>query len=135
MPHRARRRIASGTTRENFMRYLMAAICGLLFCLPQALADPVGRYDVDGTNPGGGSRYEGTVAVEKTGQTYRVVWDVDGTRYVGTGIGDDKFIAVSYSSGNSTGLALYGHDANGIWVGIWTYANGREIGSERWIPR
>ena len=117
------------------MRNVTALVCGSLLGVTCAVADPVGRYDVDGTNPGGGSAYRGTVAVEKTGQTYRVIWDVGGTRYVGTGIGDDKFIAVSYRSGNNTGLALYGHDANGIWIGIWTYAGGREIGSERWVPR
>jgi hypothetical protein len=95
----------------------------------------VGRYRVEGTNPGGGSGYTGTVAVEKNGETYRVTWDVDGTRYVGTAIGDDKFLAVSYRSGNNTGLCLYGKDANDLWVGIWTYAGGRELGSERWTPR
>ena len=117
------------------MRQVAVLACAAALSITQALADPVGRYEVEGTNPGGGSRYTGTVAVEKTGQTYRVIWDVGGTRYIGTGIGDDKFIAVSYRSGTNTGLALYGHDSNGIWIGIWTYAGGREIGSERWIPR
>jgi hypothetical protein len=116
------------------MRFF-AIVCGLLLCVGTALADPVGRYDVDGTNPGSASRYSGTVTVERTGETYRVVWDVAGTRYVGTGIGDDKFIAVSYRSGDSIGLALYGHEGNGVWKGIWTYANGRQVGSERWLPR
>ena len=41
--------------------------------------------------------------VEKTGQTYRVIWVVAGTRYVGTGIGNKDFIAVSYKAGNDTG--------------------------------
>jgi hypothetical protein len=99
------------------------------------IADPAGRYDVEGANPGSGSSYQGTVAVEKTGSTYRVIWQIGGTRYIGTGIGDDKFIAVTYRSGDNTGLALYGSDGNGIWRGIWTYAGGREIGSERWIQR
>ena len=62
-------------------------------------ADPVGTYDVQGSNPGGGSSYRGTVTVEKTGETYRVVWVVGGTRYVGTGIGNREFLAVSYRSG------------------------------------
>ena len=116
------------------MRFL-GILCGFLLSAGVAFADPVGRYDVDGTNPGNGSRYTGTVTVEKTGDTYRVIWDVAGSRYVGTGIGDGDFIAVSYRSGDSIGLAMYGHESNGVWKGIWTYANGRQVGAERWLPR
>jgi hypothetical protein len=94
-------------------------------------ADPVGRYSLEGANPGGGSSYGGTVSVEQTGETYRVIWVVAGTRYVGTGIGNRDFIAVSYRSGSDTGLALYGADG-GNWKGIWTYANGRTVGAEVW---
>jgi hypothetical protein len=94
-------------------------------------ADPVGRYSVEGANPGGKGKYSGTVTVEKTGETYRVIWVVGGTRYIGTGIGDKDFLAVSYRSGDSTGLALYGSDG-GNWAGVWTYAGGREVGPEIW---
>jgi hypothetical protein len=114
------------------MRLAAAAVLALLST--PVLADPVGRYELEGTNPGSSSNYSGTVAVERTGETYRVVWNVGGTRYVGTGIGDKDFLAVSYRSGNDTGLALYGND-NGNWTGIWTYANGRQLGSERWSRR
>ena len=48
--------------------------------------------------------------VTRTGQTYRVVWVVGNARYVGTGIGNREGLAVSYKSGNSSGLALYGAD-------------------------
>src|SRR4051812_45754734 len=97
-------------------------------------ADPEGDYRVEGTNPGGGGSYSGTVTVEKTGETYRVVWVVGGTRYIGTGIGNKDFIAVSYRSGSSTGLALYGEDG-GNWLGVWTYADGKQVGAERWSRR
>jgi len=100
-----------------------------------AFADPVGHYSVTGTNPGGKSTYSGEVVVERTGDTYRVVWDIGNARFVGTGIGNKDFIAVSYSSGNQTGLALYSDDGNGAWAGVWTYAGGKQIGTERWEPR
>ena len=103
----------------------------LLWATAAFAADPVGTYDVEGANPGGGGQYHGTVTVEKTGETYRVVWIVGSTRYVGTGIGNKEFIAVSYRSGNDTGLALYGADG-GHWTGIWTYAGGRQVGPEAW---
>lgn len=115
------------------MRALTAFISAIAIMWNAAAfaADPVGSYEVEGTNPGGGGSYSGTVSVERTGQTFRVIWVVGGTRYVGTGIGDHDFLAVSYKSDNDTGLALYGSDG-GNWKGIWTYAGGRQIGAEMW---
>ncbi len=113
------------------MRLLVAAVALALSAAAAFAADPVGNYSVEGTNPNGGSSYSGTVEIQKTGQTYRVVWVVGSTRYVGTGIGNKDFIAVSYRSGNDTGLALYGSDG-GNWRGIWTYAGGRDVGTEIW---
>lgn len=114
------------------MRHMLAVGAALVWSAAAAFAaEPVGTYSVEGTNPGSGSRYHGTVSVERTGQTYRVVWVVGGTRYVGTGIGDKDFIAVSYRSGGDTGLALYGADG-GNWAGVWTYAGGRQVGAEVW---
>jgi hypothetical protein len=116
------------------MRMLLAIAAALLFSVTAAFADPVGKYDVKGTNPGSDKIYSGTVTVERTGETYKVVWVIDGTRYVGTGIGDKEFISVSYKSGNNTGLALYGTEGDG-WLGVWTYAGGTQMGAERWTRR
>lgn len=113
------------------MRRALLALAAIAASMP-AFADPVGNYRVEGTNPGNNTPYRGTVKVERTGETYRVVWVVGGTTYVGTGIGNKDFLAVSYRSGDSTGLALYG-DTGGDWLGVWTYANGRQVGSERWV--
>jgi hypothetical protein len=97
-------------------------------------ADPVGHYQVSGNNPSGGSQYTGEVTVSKTGDTFKVVWIIDGTTYVGTGLGNEDFIAVSYKSGDQTGLALFGPD-NADWKGIWTYAGGKTIGAEKWTRK
>jgi hypothetical protein len=113
------------------MRTLLVAVALVCSTVLAFAADPVGTYRVTGTNPGGGSSYHGTVKVTPTGKTYRVVWVVGGTRYVGTGIGTHDGLAVSYTSGNSTGLALYGADG-GNWEGVWTYSGGRDMGTEVW---
>jgi hypothetical protein len=115
-------------------RLLTAAAVLALGTTAVFAADPVGTYVLEGANPGGGSKYTGTVTVERTGETYRVIWVVAGTRYVGTGIGNKDFIAVSYRSGGETGLALYGEDG-GNWAGVWTVANGRTLGAEVWKRR
>ena len=74
------------------------------------------------------------MTVEWTGETFKVVWVVAGTVYVGTGIGNKDFIAVSYRVGDHTGLALYGKTDDG-WRGIWTYADGTKIGTEEWTEQ
>ena len=110
----------------------LAIVFALLFGMGPAFAgDPVGTYRVEGANPGGGSPYRGTVTIERTGKTYRVIWVVAGTRYIGTGIGDKDFLAVSYKSGNDSGLALYGAKGDD-WGGVWTVSGGRDLGTEVW---
>jgi hypothetical protein len=123
--------------RETGSMRAFSAALSLAFMLvaSAALASPVGTYDVSGTNPGGKTTYSGSVSVEKTGATYRVVWVVAGQRFVGTGIGDKNFLAVSYRSGDQTGLALYAEEGEGTWTGVWTYAGGSQIGTERWERR
>ncbi len=113
---------------RNVVTIAAALLCSAATCFA---ADPVGTYNVEGTNPGNGSAYKGTVTISKTGETYKVIWVVGGTRYIGTGIGNKDFIAVSYKSDADTGLALYGADG-GNWAGVWTYAGGDKMGSEIW---
>jgi hypothetical protein len=119
----------------SMRKYFAVIAAALLLSLTAAFADPVGKYFVEGTDPGKpSSTYTGTVTVEKTGETYSVVWVIGGTKYVGTGIGNKDFIAVSYRSGNNTGLALYAPTSEG-WLGVWTYAGGTQMGTDRWVRR
>ncbi len=116
----------------RFVPVTALAVC--LFAAAAWAGDPVGTYDVSGSNPGGGSAYSGTARVEKTGETYKVTWDVGGTRFVGTGLGDSRFLGVSYRTGSNTGLALYAPTDSG-WEGVWTYADGTRLGKEKWTRR
>ncbi|HEX2555490.1 MAG TPA: hypothetical protein VHL98_17470 [Microvirga sp.] len=116
-----------------FRRPAAAAAFLLAAALPAAALE--GQYRVQGTNPGGGGAYAGTVTVQRTGQTYQVVWQIQGARYVGTGIGGPEGLAVTYRSGNDTGVAIYIPAAQGGFDGVWTYAGGRQVGEERWSQR
>jgi hypothetical protein len=114
------------------LKTLAALVAALVLSSSLALAgDPVGRYSVVGTNPGNKAPYSGTVRVERTGETFRVTWNIGGQSFVGTGIGNDKGFAVSYRSGSQTGLAMYGANGNN-WDGVWTYTGGQDIGGEVW---
>ena len=114
------------------LRTLAGLIIALVLSTTLAFAgDPVGRYSVAGSNPGGKGRYAGTVTVEKTGDTFRVTWDIGSQSFIGTGIGSEKGLAVTYRSGNQTGLAIYGAKGDN-WDGVWTYTGGRDVGGEVW---
>ena len=133
------------------MRALFLSALVAMILLPiQAVAGPEGNYSVEGTNPGNGDRYRGTVTVRRSGQTYAVVWNISGTEFIGTGLGSanvkgtptmgpasdqDTAISISYISDGSFGLAYYVEQSNGQWKGIWTYGGSTQIGTEIWTPR
>ena len=107
---------------------LLAAVFSVL-AMP-AFAQMTGQYKVDGKNPDGSS-YKGTASVEKTGDTYRIVWMIGGTRTIGTGIGSNEAIAISYRNSNNTGVVLLAKEGDQYFA-VWTYLNGRELGMEKW---
>jgi len=134
------------------MKFVLGLVLGLfLFGASVAHAGPVGTFDVSGSNPGGNSGgYSGSVKITRTGNTYKVVWQVGNSQFIGTGIGasnvkgmvtfgqaaeNDTAITVSYVSDNSFGLALFVEQPNGQWQGIWTYGGSETIGTENWTRR
>lgn len=138
-------------TRARTVTAACVATCLLVLGLAgPALADPTGTYQVTGTNPDSGGTYTGTVTVTRTGETYRVVWDIAGTRFTGTGLGavirNNKFtigpadendiaISVGYVSGKTFGMAMYFLQDDGSWNGVWTYGGSRDVASETWRPQ
>ncbi len=102
----------------------------LTLCSSAAMAQMTGQYKVSGENPDG-STYRGAAQVEKTGDTYKVTWKISGETFIGTGIGSPEAIAVGYRSGSQTGIALIGKDGESYGV-VWTYLNGRKLGTEKW---
>ena len=53
------------------MRGFVGALIALVLSTSASLAaDPVGTYEISGTNPGGGSKYSGTAVVQRTGDTF-----------------------------------------------------------------
>ncbi|HVI28575.1 MAG TPA: hypothetical protein VM780_07995 [Hansschlegelia sp.] len=121
----------------KIMRSFVAA--GVLACLMASsayAAEFAARYDVKGESPGGGGEYEGVVTVKKTGDaTYQVVWTIGPDKFVGTGIGGPDGLAVGYKSGSNTGIAIYSVEKGGVVGGYWTYAGGKQVGTETWTPR
>ncbi len=112
----------------------VVALLGLQLSVSLALADPAGTYDVEGSAPGGGATYRGSVEVTQTGETYRVIWTIGHETWTGTAIGNDNVLSVVYASADSaqTGLAVYSREQGGDWAGLWTPSDGTTLGKERW---
>jgi hypothetical protein len=108
----------------------LAAAAALTLCTTAAFAQMTGQYKVDGQNPDG-SKYSGTAAIEKTGDTYRVTWTISGERFIGTGIGSPEAIAIGYRSGSQTGVGLLGKDGENYLM-VWSYMGSRQLGGEKW---
>ena len=126
---------------------IFAAACLFLGSPALAVADPTGVYRVEGRNADGGD-YIGTVRVERTGETYSVIWTIGGSEFVGTGLGakfigdrfqmgpaspEDTAISVGYVSGKSFGMAMYFQQSDGRWQGIWTYGGSDKASYEDWV--
>jgi hypothetical protein len=115
-----------------------------------AFADPTGTFDVVGHNADG-STYKGTVEVSRTGATYKVVWDIDGKKSIGTGLGThidngntiitgpatnkDIGLAVGYVNKDSFGICTYYRQSDGSWQGVWTYGGSQRVVTENWTPQ
>ncbi|PHP65100.1 hypothetical protein CSC94_21400 [Zhengella mangrovi] len=132
------------------MKTPVAATLAVMMTCGLAIADPTGTYDVEGMNPDNGRTYHGTVTVRRTGQTYSVVWDIAGSRYIGTGLGatiaggqytvgpasaDNTTLSIGYVSGRTFGQAFYIQQPDGSWSGIWTYGGSKLVSTEEWYPR
>lgn len=130
--------IAATTKGEmRGMTRTMARIAGgmvaLGLCATAAFAGPEGSYKVEGKAPDG-STYSGSATVVATGQTFKVTWVIGGDKYVGTAVGNDDFFAVTYGTGGSNGLAVYGRKDQD-WVGIWTTSGDTKVGAERLVRK
>jgi len=110
---------------------ILTALTALALMSAPALAQVQGRYLVEGRSEGSG--YTGTATVSKTGDTYRVEWRVGDERYSGTAIGDDNFLAVSFTSSGKGGVALMTREGPN-WQGVWTFNGGRALEREQWVP-
>lgn len=112
--------------------FVAVGLGGLLLVDGRAMAEVEGTYNVTGINPGNGVKYSGTVLVQRTGDTFQVIWAFNGQRIIGVGIGKNDYLAVAYRLGENIGLAIYTPSGDG-WVGIWAPWGGRALGSETWV--
>jgi hypothetical protein len=120
-------------TERSFRFSFLTTLVAVALATTTANADLIGHYKVAGTAPDG-APYSGEATVELVGNIFHVVREISGQRYIGTGIGRQNILAVTYHSGTTTVLALYSQDETGRWTGTWTSVDAGQIGTERWLP-
>jgi hypothetical protein len=87
-----------------------------------------GVYVVKGTNPGGDS-YQAKLKVAKTGQTYRLEWEVAGTSLNGVGIKVDDGLFAVWGEKEPFGVVSYSFE-EGRAKGIWTLSDATQTATE-----
>jgi hypothetical protein len=92
-----------------------------------ALANPAGQYNVKR----GGTA--GTVNVERTGDTFRVVWRINGRSIEGVGILDADVFSTAFMTGSEIGIANYTVSETG-WNGLVRLGAAGED-TERWVRK
>ncbi|MEM7422597.1 MAG: hypothetical protein AAF334_02685 [Pseudomonadota bacterium] len=131
------------------MRILLVIITATLGWVSAALCAPVGTFEVDGVMPGTSQKYSGIVLVERAGEKYRVVWQVNGQERTGVALGgavsqgtfmigpahpDDLMLAIGYSDGKTFGTATMFLQQGGVYEGFLVQSDGETAGQETWTP-
>lgn len=125
------------------MRTLASVVAGIWLAVAAAAIpaaaqdqiDPSGTYVVQGTNPGNTGAYRGTVSVERTGETYKVAWDIAGNLSVGRGVFLGDTLAVAGVLGDRGFVFVMLPNAAGQLEGIWADLEGTTLGAEIWTPQ
>ena len=112
---------------------LLAALWFTACMLPAAAAELDGEYEVYGHEMADG-RYSGKAAVQKSGDTYTVVWVFGQDVHRGTGIlsGDNFSVIFFVRQSPVPGLAVYKIEADGTLTGQFTVLGGKKVGAELW---
>jgi hypothetical protein len=102
-----------------------------VFSLSTAAVNIEGAYNCKGTNPGGGSAYQGSVVITRDGAVYNVVWTVGSGVYMGVGLLQGEQFSVAYTDPQKTmvGLVVY-KVAGGTLTGVWAVHGGSQTGTE-----
>lgn len=92
-----------------------------------------GEYTIAGTNPGGGSPYNGALLVTKRGDVYQFSWKSGGASYDGIGVQTENTVGVAFANGaDGKGCSVihYKVGADGALSGRWGEWGANASGTE-----
>ena len=105
----------------------------ILFAIPGAQAIE-GRYRIEGQLPGRG-QYTGQAQLRRTGETYSVVWQIGGSRHIGTGLLNGGVLSVVFQALEANappGIAALTVSNGRVVEGTWAGIGAQTTGTERW---
>jgi hypothetical protein len=110
-------------------------VLGLLVaCSPASDSSTVptleGVYRVKGVDLTG-QTYQGTLTIERTGEIYRLTWQLETGVITGVGVLRAGVLAASWDEATGTGVVAYTVSPNGTLEGIWTCSGSEQTGTER----
>lgn len=85
--------------------------------LQKSRRDIEGDYEIEGTNPDGGT-YTGQLSIVPTGETWAAMWLTGGEAY-GMGLVVDEVVVLGYGTDDGLGVAVYeitGSTLDGVWL-------------------
>ena len=99
---------------------------------PAPPPDIAGKYNVVGSNPGGGV-YKGTLEIIPHGDVFQFRWNA-GTQYDGVGVANGSVVAVAFANGpNGKGCGVVDYEiaGDGALDGKWGYWGMNDMGTEK----
>jgi hypothetical protein len=114
-----------------------AALSLLAFAAPAVAETIEGAYAVEGSSPGGSSRYRGEALVKRTGDTYSVAWKVGTQRFIGTGVIYGHVFSIVFrasQANNLPGIASFEINGDKLRGGVWAELGSTRTGLETWTP-
>ncbi len=116
--------------------YVTALAAALVLAGAPAMAKGPGKYTVKGTNSADKSTYTGTATITKTGEdSYRIVSVIGDDKFDGYAIGDDDLLAVTFSGGGNSSVALYVAQPDGSYNAVWAFKGDKKVSTETLTPR
>ncbi|MBB4040643.1 hypothetical protein GGR34_002300 [Microvirga flocculans] len=103
-----------------------------------AMAGGAGVYTVKGNNGEPDTDYSGTLTIVQTGKdTFKLTWNIEGERYEGYAVGDERVLAASFRNKKSSGTALLVEDDEnkGGYQSIWAFDGETRLGIEKISPK
>lgn len=97
-----------------------------------------GVYVVKGNNGEPGTDYTGTLVIVQTSKdTFKLSWNIDGEKYEGFAVGDERVLASSFASKGASGTALIVEDSEqpGGYKSIWAFKGDTRLGVEIMTPK
>jgi len=98
--------------------YALVLAVAATYCVQAHAEDITGDYTVEGSDTDGGNAYTGTCSIQKKGEVFTMVWQIENKKEIGSGIITDNVLSACFKDADTIGLCSYKISA-GKLTGLW----------------